>query len=139
MPPLARLFVKTAFVWLVLALAVGVAMAVGALGRGPAWLAVAGPSQVHLFTTGWLTQLIFGVAYWFFPRVSKERPHGHPAPVRAAYALLNAGLVARTVAEPAVVLGGGVGMRAVLVAAAAAQTVAVLLMAAHLWTRVRAR
>lgn len=139
MPLLARLFVKTAFGWLVLALAVGVAMAVGALGRGPAWLAVVGPSQVHLFTMGWLTQLIFGVAYWFFPRVSKARPHGRPGPVWTAYALLNAGLVARTLAEPAVALGGGVEMRTVLVGAAAAQTAAVLLMCAHLWTRVRAR
>ena len=139
MPLLARLFVKTALACLVLALLAGVAMAAGAAGLAPAWTASLGPSQLHLLAVGWLTQLIFGVAYWFFPRVSKERPHGAAGPVWAAYWLLNAGVVLRTVAEPGVALGGGAVARGALVVAAVAQTAAMLLMGLHLWTRVRAR
>lgn len=139
MPLLARLFIKTALVYLVAALVCGVAMASAPFWDAPAWTAALGPSQIHLFVTGWLTQVIFGVAYWFFPRVSKERPHGAPAPVATAYGLLNAGLIARTLAEPAVALGGGPALRALLVGAALAQTAAMLLMGVHLWTRARSR
>jgi hypothetical protein len=34
------------------------------------------PVYLHLFMIGWVTQMIFGVAYWMFPRVSKENPRG---------------------------------------------------------------
>lgn len=140
MPLLARLFIKTALAYLVLALLLGATMAAYALVGGAAWTAALGPAQLHMFVVGWLTQLIFGVAYWFFPRVSKAAPYGHPTPVWAAYILLNAGVALRIWAEPAVAMNTSpAAARWALAASALAQTTAMLLMGIHLWTRVRAR
>jgi heme/copper-type cytochrome/quinol oxidase subunit 1 len=57
------------------------------------------PTYVHLLAVGWLTQLIFGVAYWMFPR---HRAASSPWSERLgwlAYSCLNAGLVLRAIAE----------------------------------------
>src|SRR5690606_29312518 len=98
MPLLARLLIKTALCYLGLALLLGVGLAAG-VGPG---MAAFGPTWVHLLVVGWLTQLIFGVAFWLFPRHSRERPYGRTAPAWAAYGLLNLGLALRVAAEPAV-------------------------------------
>src|SRR5690606_37993876 len=84
MPTLARLFIKTALVYLGAALLVGVVMAGGSfVGFGGAY-GMLWPVYLHLFVVGWLTELIFGVAYWLFPRHSRERPHGTTWPVAAS-------------------------------------------------------
>ena len=84
MPPLTRWYVRLAFAYLVLALvASALAAARQPLGL-PAVIAALGPVAVHLFVVGWITQMIFGVAYWMFPRRSAELPRGDPAPAVAA-------------------------------------------------------
>lgn len=132
MPLLARLLIKTALGYLAGALGLGIGVAAGwpwAAGLGPAW--------VHLLVVGWLTQLIFGVAYWLFPRHSRERPYGYSAPAWAAFGLLNAGLLLRLVAEPMVARGGV--WPSLLVVSAAAQALGVLAFVGYLWPRVRTR
>jgi hypothetical protein len=138
MPDLARLFIKTALAYLAGALLVGIALTPPAVRWAPA-LAAVGPAQVHLLVVGWLTQLIFGVAYWLFPRPSREAPYGDARPARWGFVLLNAGLLLRVVAEPAQgwrpapVWTWGLAVAAVL------QWLAGVLVAAYLWTRVKAR
>jgi len=80
-------------VYLSLALLLGVFMVI----RAPAGTF---PVYIHLLVFGWLTQLIFGVVFWMFPKHSKETPRGHEALGWITYAALNAGLVVRAVAEP---------------------------------------
>jgi hypothetical protein len=139
MPLLARLYVRTALAYLALALLLGVGLAAGPGAGLPGWVAALGPAWVHLLVVGWLTQLIFGVAYWLFPRHSRERPYGRTAPAWAAFFLLNAGLLLRAVAEPAVASGAGPGWRAALLASAAAQAGGALAFVVYVWPRVRAR
>ena len=93
MPLLTRVFIKTAMVYLSLALLLGVLMVI----REPASMF---PVYIHLLVFGWLTQLIFGVVFWMFPKYSKETPRGHESLGWVTYAALNAGLVVRAVAEP---------------------------------------
>jgi hypothetical protein len=31
---------------------------------------------VHLFVVGFVAQMIFGVAFWMFPRYSRDEPRG---------------------------------------------------------------
>lgn len=100
-------------------------------------LALLQPVYFHLFMFGWVTQLIFGVAWWMFPPLSRDRPRGDPRLMWIAYALLNVGLVARAVSEPLEALHGGV-WSAVLFASALLQTAAGLLLVGVLWPRVRA-
>lgn len=107
MPPLSRLFVKTAFVYLLLALTLGVILAAQPVfGLSGAWAALT-PAYFHLFMLGWVMQLIIGVGYWMFPKYSREQPRGNETAAWAVYWLLNLGLALRVVAEPANALAGG--------------------------------
>jgi hypothetical protein len=81
--------------------------------------------------------VIFGVAYWMFPRYSAERPRGHERLGWAAFLLLNGGLVLRVAAEPYHALGRGGG--GVLVASALLQLLAGWAFVLNTWPRVRER
>lgn len=125
MPPLTRWYIKLSLAYFVAALSGGVWQAAG----GPAWLV---PVTIHLFVVGWITGMIFGVAYWMFPRFSKERPRGSDGLAVATFVLLNTGLVLRVVAE-----ARGVGP--LLVTAALCQWLAAVGFVWGTWPRVKER
>src|SRR5579875_3006356 len=104
MPSESRLFLRTSLIALVLAFVWGAAMAAGeALGipPPPMWPV----EHAHLAFVGWLVNLVIGIAWWMLP-LNRERfpesagryPRWAPPTV---WALLNLGLVARILAEPA--------------------------------------
>lgn len=93
MPLLTRIFLKTAMVYFSLALLLGILITV----RAPAGMF---PVYIHLLVFGWLTQLIFGVIYWMFPKYSRQTPRGHESLAWITYGALNLGLVLRAIAEP---------------------------------------
>ena len=162
MPTVTRLFLKSAFVYLLVALALGVVAA----GRGGLWAEVA-VSQFHLLAIGWLTQAIFGVAYWLFPLRPPRVPGGgtppvHPiqgpgparparsaepirqvrgpeAPLAVAYGLLNVGLLVRAVGEPLFDAGRLAGGGWLLAASGVFQFAAAALFVWQIWPRVRER
>lgn len=134
MPTPARWLIKTALVHLVLALGVALVRVGQAAGLGPGAASVLWLPQLHLLTVGWLTQLIFGVAFWLFP---SPAPGTQPSPrlVWIAYGMLNGGVLLRVGAEPGF-LPGSVQTGS-LVASAALQWGASLLLVGHFWGRVR--
>jgi hypothetical protein len=136
MPKLARWYVKSALAYLV----VGAILAALALSNAavlpPALLAMR-PLAWHLLTFGWATQLIFGVAYWMFPHLSKEAPRGNEKVLWAAFWCLNIGLLLRAVGEPLGVLSPGLIPPFVLQASAVLQVAAAWLFAAETWPRVK--
>jgi hypothetical protein len=134
-PPLTRWFIKTAIVYLVAALLLG-ALPAGRTVLGIPAFALR-PVQVHLLTVGWITQMIFGVAHWMFPRASKERPRGSESAILAVYILLNCGLLLRAVSEPIVALAGGRVWDWLLVLSAGLQWMAGIVFALHIWGRVK--
>ena len=93
MPLLTRIFIKTAMVCLAFALVLGILLASGETNG-------LFPVYIHLLVFGWLTQLIFGVVFWMFPKYSVEKPRGSEALGWWTYALLNIGLLLRAIAEP---------------------------------------
>ena len=93
MPLLTRIFIKTAMICLALALVLGILLASGVTNG-------LFPVYIHLLVFGWLTQLIFGVVFWMFPKYSVEKPRGSEALGWLTYALLNIGLLLRAIAEP---------------------------------------
>ncbi len=135
MPTISRAFILTGLLYLAAAMVVAVALALGASGLGvsPALY----PVYIHLLTVGWITQLIFGVAYWMFPGRVRDPGTAERVALWTTYALLNAGLLLRAVAEP--LLSRGAAWPALLTASAVCQLVAVVLFAGHLWPRLRAR
>ena len=136
MPVEARWLIKTALVYLAAGLALALVRAGQSAGLVPGSGAQLWLAQLHFLTVGWLTQLIFGVAYWLFP-VPGDSAAASPALIWTAYGALNLGLLLRLGAEPAVL---SEGLRAGgLVASTALQWGASLLFVAHFWSRVRSK
>ncbi len=124
MPVITRWFVRTALVYLVAALLAGIALL---LPGTPGGLQ---PAYFHMLMVGWVTQLIFGVVYWMFPKYSTAQPRGSDRLGWACYVLLNAGLVLRVAGEP-LALGPLLAVSAVL------QWLAGLAFVANTWVRVK--
>lgn len=127
MPILTRWFVKTSLLLFIAALLVGAAEALA-----PARMALWGPVYVHLLVVGWITEMIFGVAYWMFPKYSKETPRGSNALGVACYLLLNLGLLLRVVGEPS-----RIGWA--LAASAALQWLGGMAFVVNTWPRIKER
>jgi hypothetical protein len=138
MPPLTRWFVRSALLWVVLALATGVLLAGGVSAQipGTGWI-FPYPTYLHLLTVGWLTNLIFGVAFWMFPRYTAERPRGSDTLGWLAYAGLNAGLLLRLVGEPIQMSGGHA--RALLLLSAGVQLLGAWAFVLNTWPRVKGK
>ena len=130
MPVLTRWFIKTALVYLVAGLALGIAQP---------GLPATGPVYVHLLVVGWITQMIFGVAYWMFPRYTRETPRGSDRLAIASYVCLNAGLMLRAVAEPVYTLHAIPGFGRTLAVAAVLQWLGGMAFVLNSWARVRER
>jgi hypothetical protein len=103
----------------------------------PSLAALLWPTYVHLLALGWLTQLIFGVAFWMFPRYSSTAHYGSERLGWASYWLLNAGLVLRVIGEPA--LAFGARTRWLLVIAALLQLGGGWAFVFNTWPRVKER
>ncbi len=133
----ARVFIKTALAYLLVAFLVGgVVLANQGLHLNDRIGALL-PVFYHLLTVGWLTQLIIGVALWMFPPRSREQPRGDERFAWFGYAALNAGLLLRVVAEPLYAWTSAAGW--LLAVSAFLQTLAIWTFVAALWPRVKGK
>jgi hypothetical protein len=123
-------------IYLVAALILGAVMQTPLAARFPLFRAL-WLTYLHLLVVGWLTQLIFGVAYWMFPRYSAEQPRGSERLGWATFALLNLGLVLRVIAEPWHALAGQGA--ALPVSSAMLQLLAGWVFVVNTWPRIRER
>lgn len=139
MPPLTRWFIKVALIYFVAALLVGMALVARPVWNLPSAIASLGPVYFHLFMVGWVTQLIFGVVYWMFPKYSKERPHGNEGLWLATLWLLNIGLLLRVIGEPLHTLSPGNIWSWSLVLSSLLQWLAGLGFVLNTWGRVKER
>ena len=139
MPTLTRWFIKTSFVALALALLTRAAMAALTLAaNGPAAAALA-PVFMHLFMWGWVTQLIFGVVYWMFPKHTQQQPHGSETLWLATFWLFNSGLLLRVIGEPLHLLRPEALWAWLTVLAALLQWLAAIFFVVNTWGRVKGR
>jgi len=135
-PRVSQWFIRTAMMYLVAALVLGAVMQAPLVTRLPLFRAL-WLTYLHLLVVGWLTQLIFGVAYWMFPRYSAERPRGSERLGWTTFALLNVGLLLRVIAEPWHALAGRGA--ALLVTSALLQLLAGWMFVVNTWPRIRER
>lgn len=138
MPRLTLLYIKTSFVYLVAGLLLGFLQV---LPNDLLHQVLAGATAVyyHLLVVGWLTQLIFGVAYWMFPKPSSA-PSSRPERLAwATYISLNVGLGLRAVAEPLLTTLPGPTWGSILAVSAGLQWLAALAFIMSIWPRVRGR
>ena len=137
MPQLTRWYLRAAMIYLGGALALGVLMQSPAVRSAQPVIAVLFPTFLHLLVVGWITQVIFGVAYWMFPRYSAEQPRGSERLGWITFASLNAGMLLRIAGEPAHLLGQGTA--GLLVASALLQLVAGWTFILNTWPRLKER
>ena len=137
MPAVTRWFIKTSLVCFVAALLVGIALMAQAGLSLPAPVASLGPVYFHLFMVGWITQLIFGVVYWMFPKYSREKPRRSERLAWATFWLLNAGLLLRVVGEPLQAARPEAGWGWLLAVSAVLQWLAGLGFVSNTWARVK--
>ena len=90
MPYISRLFVKTAFIFLCL----GIFLSCASFFY-PNFF----PVSIHAITLGWINNLIFGVAFWMFPR-GKIKIQEKDKLTFLSFILLNSGLLLRFISEP---------------------------------------
>ena len=140
MPPIARTFVKAAFLCFLVALLLGALMMLDRWLSFCAWLKAAYLGQLHLLLVGWITQLAIGVAYWIFPRFLKEqdpRPRGPDTLAWAVLVCLNAGLLLRFLFEPFYLLSAQPWLAGLVALSGALQALAVVGFAWLIWGRIR--
>lgn len=130
MPLLTRVFIKTGMICLALALMLGILLAFG-ITNGFF------PVYIHLLVFGWITQLIFGVIFWMFPKYSVEKPRRNETLGWWTYALLNSGLLMRAIAEPLQATHANTFSAWILVFSAGFQFLAGLLFVINSWGRVK--
>ena len=133
----ARVFIRTALVYLVVAFTVG---GLYLLNQGLDFNADIGVllyPYYHLLMVGWATQLICGVAVWMFPPLTREQPRGNERLGWFVYAALNLGLLLRVVGEPLQAWRGGWGW--MLAAAAILQALAIWAFVFAIWPRVKGK
>ncbi len=139
MPPLTRWFIKAAIISLILAVLIRAAMGLLPMWNLQAIAAALAPVFLHLFLWGWVTQLIFGVVYWMFPKFSQSAPHGHEGLWLATFWLFNVGLALRVIGEPLHLLRPEALWAWFTVLAAVLQWLAGIAFVANTWGRVKGR
>lgn len=137
-PRLTRTFIRTSFLYLLAGLLVGILIAWRSTFRLPPIVNTLSPVYFHLFLVGWVTQLIFGVINWLFPKADPERPWEERFGW-AALILINSGLLLRAIAEPLNGLAPGTFWGWLLVASSLLQWFAALSFVAMVWPRVYVR
>ncbi|HUG28764.1 MAG TPA: hypothetical protein VMK53_10780 [Gemmatimonadales bacterium] len=137
MPPVTRWFLRSGMLCLLAGLLGLTVLAARPVLGGPSWLGALWPTLLHLLVMGWITQLIFGVSHWMFPRHTAVAPRGSEQLMWVTWVTLNAGLLLRVIGEPRAILGHEAA--GLLLSSAVLQLLAALAFVANLWRRVKVR
>ena len=139
MPPLVRRFLKTAIVFLLVGIALGLYMLArrelsGELAT-PWWTS----AHTHSILVGFVMMMIAGVALWMFPRPAKDDTHFDPRLAEGAYWFLTVGTAARLIGELLRPMSVADGIRWMIVVGGAGQALGLALFFWTMWTRIRGR
>jgi len=139
MPILSRWFIKAGMLYFVFAMLL--AVAANARGVWCFWhvLDFVQPVFYHALMVGWITQIIFGVSIWMFPRHTREQPRGSQRLGWATFYLLNIGLLMRIIAEPASVAAPSAIWNIALIFSAVLQWLAAIFYVFNIWKRVKGK
>ncbi len=140
MPTLSRWFIKSGLIYFVLTLLLAVILKVHPLGLLPqSFIPALTPVFYHTLTVGWITQIIFGVSIWMFPRYTREYPRGNEQVGWASFWCLNVGLLLRVVGEPLQTVSPSTITGIMLVVSAVLQWLGGVLYVLHIWQRVKGK
>lgn len=138
-PTISRWFIKSGMVYFIFSLLLAVALAAQRVSPMGEYLDFAQPVFYHTLMVGWITQIIFGVSIWMFPRYTRENPRGNDRLSWLAWFALNAGLLLRVIAEPLQPANPDVFWQSALVISGLLQFLAGGCYVANIWGRVKER
>lgn len=139
MPKLTRWMLRSSMIMLVGSLALALLLSSSRWISSISWAPAVRPVFLHLFTVGWVLQMILGVSFWMFPILGREKPRGNEWIAWTSFALINIGLIIRALAEPLEAIYHSSAYGWLLVASALAQWIGSTTFVLVLWPRVRAR
>ena len=135
MPTLARVFIKTALLYLAAGITLGGALLIDkAYPFSPALLELL-PLHFQWLLLGWTLQLALGMVYWIMPRTDLVRKKSWLGWL--SYALLNVALAAFTIAELLPALATAAAPRWLEGMAALCLAATPIAFTLHIWPRVR--
>ena len=139
MSPLVRRFLKTAILFLLFGLGLGVYMLVrrelDGAWSSPWWIS----AHTHALLVGFVMMMILGVALWMFPRPASGDLRFDPRLAEAAYWLLTVGTAARVGGELMRPTHGAAGIRWMIIVGGAAQALGIAFFFWTMWSRIRGR
>lgn len=138
MHSLVRRYIKTAIGFLVAGLAVGLWMVARRELRNVAPTPLQISAHTHVILVGFVMTMILGVALWLFPRPDKSDARYKPVLAEVSYWLLTVGTAGRFIAELTRESTASPLARWTIVAASAAQVLALLIFFHTMWSRIRA-
>ncbi len=139
MPTLSRWFIKIGLVYFVVGLLMSVIVLVQPVMGWSNSLQTLRPVYLHFLFIGWVTQIIIGVGYWMFPKLSKDNPRGSERLGWVILVALNLGLILRAIGEPLVLLAPQANMGWMLVVASILLLVAGWGFIFNTWGRIKER
>jgi cbb3-type cytochrome oxidase subunit 1 len=138
MHSIVRRFLKTAFVFLVTGLALGVWLLVRRETGGAPASTRELSAHTHALLVGFVMMVIAGVALWLFPRPEAGDTRYKPALAEAAWWFLAPGTALRIVAEVTAGPAPGALLRGAILTGGLAQAVGLALVFWALYPRIRA-
>ena len=135
MPTLTRWYVKSSLFYFILAVIFGIGIKAGFTETSQ--FSKFTPVYYHLFMVGWVTQLIFGISFWMFPRYTREKPRGNETLAWISFVLLNIGLLLRTFTEPLLISNPSQFLRSIVLFASIFQWLAGIGYIIYIWNRIK--
>lgn len=130
MPRLSQLYVRAAFIYLIVGFTLGALMLANkGVPLHPAlWRLL--PAHIEFLLLGWVLQFALGVAFWMLPRFWHGPPRGRETGAKLAFISLNLGIwlvvLGTVLAAPAVVVTLGRLL----------ELLSVVAFGSHIWPRI---
>lgn len=137
MPPLVRRYIKTAIVYLVFGLLLG--LHIGA-AEYCGWGSLRQPyvvAHTHVLLLGFLLMLIMGVALWMFPQPAGHDRRAQDPRAEFAWWLVTVGVCARTLGEITSAYWMSHALGVAIFWASACEALGVIVFFVNLWPRIR--
>lgn len=134
MPTISRTFIKAGMIFFVLSLIAGLGLEIDSISF-PSLM----PLFWHMLMVGWITQIIMGVSIWMFPGRNREEGFWNQKWGWLTLIILNAGLVLRLIAEPALGYSEAQLWSVLLVGSAVLQVAAGITYLIEMWPRIMSK
>lgn len=134
MPTISRTFIKSGMLFFLLSLIAALLLEIDGFSF-PSLM----PLFWHMLMLGWITQIIMGVSIWMFPGRNREEGFANQKWGWLTFIFLNAGMVFRLIAEPAIGFSETRIWPVLLVSSAVLQTAAGITYLIEMWPRIMSK